>query len=372
MTNEHIVKKLSATGQFTVPILATAPASPSNGDIYYDTVGLVFKFRQNGAWIPLGSGGANVTLSNLGTTAINASLFVDTDSTYDIGVYNKAFNNIYARIFTATNGTAGRIQLVGTATTTPSGASVEGSIQGLFQSGSLGLWTPNNGANSGGVYIESGGTDTGVSGPVQMRSGDADVSGSTGNAMIGTGNATAGAGGSGDIIALIGTSFGGTRGKIRLKDGSEGTIGQIWTSTDITGAGQWSPAPVSGPAWTKYTFSHTAFQTAALTNSITLFSLPAKTMIHNIAIKHSTSFAGPGIVSYTISAGIVGNTTKYASAFDVFSAVASSNFQTSADNQAEDFSSSTTIQLTATSTGANLSASNAGSVDVWVQTSALP
>src|ERR1700704_3236752 len=68
------------------------------------------------------------------------------------------------------------------------------------------------------------------------------------------------------------------------------------------------------------------FATAGPTLSIPLFKLPAGGCIHGIKIKHSTAFAGPSISAYSISVGIAGSNAKYASAFDVLQAVASSAF----------------------------------------------
>lgn len=111
--------------------------------------------------------------------------------------------------------------------------------------------------------------------------------------------------------------------------------------------------------------AYTGFSTAALTNSITLFALPAGGIIHGIKIKHSTAFAGTSITGYTISVGISGNLTKYASAFNVFQAVASNTLQFSQDFGIEDDVSSTNILVTATSVGANLSSASAGVVDIY-------
>lgn len=57
-----------------------------------------------------------------------------------------------------------------------------------------------------------------------------------------TGNASAG--NSGNLIYRTGTASG-TRGKLTFKDGTEGTAGYVWTSTDTTGKGAWV-APSSG------------------------------------------------------------------------------------------------------------------------------
>ncbi len=130
---------------------------------------------------------------------------------------------------------------------------------------------------------------------------------------------------------------------------------------------------LSSPYWTKYTLTHTDFQTAALTNSIELFSLAAKTLIHKVIIKHTTAFAST--TTYSLSVGITGTLAKYIAAFDVKQAVSSSTFGASlatVNATLEDFSSATSIKITAVSTIDNLSTSTAGVADIYVQTSLLP
>ena len=128
----------------------------------------------------------------------------------------------------------------------------------------------------------------------------------------------------------------------------------------------------SGGGWTKYTVTHTALQAAALTNNIELFSLAAKGVIEAVVIKQSVAFAGTGITAYTVSVGIAGALTEFASAFDVFQAVGDTVNQSSDNLDLENFTSATSIKIAATSVGANLDQSTAGSVDVWVKTSTLP
>jgi hypothetical protein len=125
--------------------------------------------------------------------------------------------------------------------------------------------------------------------------------------------------------------------------------------------------------WQKYTLSHTNFQTAALTNSITLVSLPAKTVVYDVIVKHSTVFAGTA--SYTLSVGITGTLAKYTAAFNVQQAVSNTAFATIANTlvpQVESFTAAVNLLVTATSTTQNLSSSTAGAVDIWVLTSTLP
>lgn len=120
------------------------------------------------------------------------------------------------------------------------------------------------------------------------------------------------------------------------------------------------------PTWLKVTLTFSSFSTAATTNSITLASLVAAGVIHAVKIKHSTAFSGGSITAYTISVGVSGNTSKYASAFDVFQTTGNTVFQFSNSVGTENHGAATTIQATATSTGGNLNTATAGSVDIWL------
>lgn len=120
------------------------------------------------------------------------------------------------------------------------------------------------------------------------------------------------------------------------------------------------------PAWTKYTVTYAQLAAAALTNNVTLLTLPVGGIIHAVKIKHSVAFTGGAISAYSVSLGIAGNTAKYASAFDIFQAVAADTFQLSQVLASESHTATTAILLSAISVGANLSAATAGSVDIWV------
>src|ERR1700687_2575339 len=74
------------------------------------------------------------------------------------------------------------------------------------------------------------------------------------------------------------------------------------------------------PQWTKYTVTYTQLAAAAFTNNVILFSLPAKSMVTNVIVKHSTPFTGGLLTAYSISVGIGTNPVKYAAAFNVFQA----------------------------------------------------
>ncbi len=130
--------------------------------------------------------------------------------------------------------------------------------------------------------------------------------------------------------------------------------------------GRWKVLDPIGPTWVKYTIASAQLSAAATTNDIELFSLPAGGVIHEVRTKHSVAFAGGAISAYTISSGITANLVKYASAFDVFQAVAGDTMQLSSGPHTENADSATSVRVAAVSTGANLDAATAGSVDVDV------
>lgn len=155
--------------------------------------------------------------------------------------------------------------------------------------------------------------------------------------------------------------------------GTTGATGPTGAAGAVGATGATGAAGVDGAmSWTKYTKSYTDLATAGLTNDIELFQLAAKQMIHQVVIKQSTAFSGGLIATYTISVGIVGNLVKYGAAFDVKQAAGATVFGSNILQGVENFSSATSIRLSAVSTVGLLSAATAGSVDVFVLKSTLP
>lgn len=177
--------------------------------------------------------GANKTLSNLTTTAINTSL-----------IFGTALNGIIQSEAAATSsnmtlttgvssaGSSGTGNLRSGNGTTGSGAVIVQSGSASSTGGTSGLVSVKS-ANGGGTNSNTGnttlatgdGTGTGTSGNVDIHSGSSGTGGTTGN-----------------ITLTLGTPTSGTRGKLIIVDGSEGTAGQVWTSTDTTGKGAWVAA----------------------------------------------------------------------------------------------------------------------------------
>jgi hypothetical protein len=84
---------------------------------------------------------------------------------------------------------------------------------------------------------------TGSTNPLVVKSGDAIGANASPDTTLASGGS--GSGTTGNVIIQTGATSG-TRGKIKLKDGSEGTAGYVWTSTDTAGTGHWAAAGGGG------------------------------------------------------------------------------------------------------------------------------
>jgi hypothetical protein len=110
------------------------------------------------------------------------------------------------------------------------------------------ITTKDSGGFTGTVFINSGFQSAGgTSGAVNVYSGDSN--GGTGSLSIYTG-AAGSTFNSGSITITTGSvSGGGVRGKIKLQDGTQGTVGHVWTQTASDGTGSWQAPSGGGFAW---------------------------------------------------------------------------------------------------------------------------
>jgi hypothetical protein len=181
--------------------------------------------------------------NNNGTnpTAPTGDMFITTGNQNIAGSSGLTGALFIATGFTAGSNSSGLLNInSGSTVSSPSGMVnlLSGDSSGSSSGGVLVSSGQSFNATSGYAVLESGNSDgTGSTGDVTMSSGFPSGSGNSGNILIRSGSTNAG--NSGDLDLSVGTA-GGTRGKIRLLDGSIGTIGQVWTSTDTNGAGQWS------------------------------------------------------------------------------------------------------------------------------------
>lgn len=113
------------------------------------------------------------------------------------------------------------------------------------------------------------------------------------------------------------------------------------------------------------TMSYIQFQTAATSNAVQAFSLPANSILEIVAIKHSIAFAGAAISAVSAQLGPSGNYQEFIESFDVLQAIGDQVFDNVATEYIGSFANPTPIYLNMVSTGANLSALTQGSVTVY-------
>ncbi len=272
-----------------------------------------------------GSSNANQTLSNLDSpTAVNQDLIPDND-TRSLGIatseywkdlalrgmidmYDPAYSYNY------------QIQVKQTPDILPGGVSAAFQINQIFPVGNAGIGiktADSTGATSDGIVITTG-TGTGQD--------------------------------SGDIVLAPGVSDE-TRGKVRFVDGSEGTTGHIWTSTDNLGGGEWAPSAAgltdltgdvvaTGPGSSAATIQPGAVDNAKISGSAAiafnkLANLPSANILVGsagnvptaVAVTGDISLSNAGLTAYSgtvpLNKGGTGQTTK-APAFDALSPMSAS------------------------------------------------
>jgi hypothetical protein len=180
------------------------------------------------------SPGANTSLSNLITTSINQDLLPDnTNNGRMLGSGSNIWGELNSQDLVIYDSTSGDFNLLISGAigfNSPSGATPAGFIEQmttLVTPRPLVIATKTNSIN-----------DASPSNDIRIETGNKTGGGAanTGNIYLQTGGYAGGSSG--------------TRGSIAFKDGSEGTSGYVWTSTDITGTGSWLPSSGGGGSGT--------------------------------------------------------------------------------------------------------------------------
>lgn len=219
-----------------VSLISSGGSVISTADNGYSFTTLGGTFVAQAPSVILSNGTSTATWDGTNFT-IQGHLAAGTTNTYDIGLSaSNIFRSARFRTVFVNDGTTGQMRVDAiTGQTVPSGDSISASVNMQQTATHMGIYTANNSANNATV---------------------------TGDIYIQTGNKTVGTANSGSIWLRPGTATG-TRGKIRKTDGTEGTTGHVWTSTDVNGNGRWS-APNATPS---FATTATAGGTTTLTSA---------------------------------------------------------------------------------------------------------
>ena len=177
-------------------------------------------------------------------------------------------------------------------------------------SGNLLLYTGPGSDLSGEVQIYTGESDSSNTGTISIYTGGADVQ--SGDIFISTGNAATSS--SGHIQLTTGTA-GTSRGDIRFQNGTEGSVGHVWTSTGVQGEGGWA-----APAGAAIDFAKDTFTLAAgdITNQHVDLSAEAKVNSIQVLVKGSGVVLEGASHDYTVSyTGGSGGVTRITFANDL-------------------------------------------------------
>jgi len=124
--------------------------------------------------------------------------------------------------------------------------------------------------------------------------------------------------------------------------------------------------PTALPTWFKFTVEHTDFTAAAVSEAISLYSLPAGGIITGCKLKSTIAFTGTGMTACTMSIGIAGNLESLLPDFDVFQAVANDTFAVQENFDSYNQGAAQTIQINAISTIGLLNATLTGELCIWL------
>lgn len=130
-----------------------------------------------------------------------------------------------------------------------------------------------------------------------------------------------------------------------------------------------NPTLTGGTRWYEWTANHTDFQTASTTNHVLMCTLPAGTSVLAAAIIHTTQFAGTGIMSYTASLGTSVSGTFFVMNRQVNAIVNNMSTYSGYTTQAQampDYSASLAVHVWVGCSGANLNASTAGTLKIYM------
>lgn len=346
------------------------PGTPSNGDLWYDSSANELTARINGANVVLGQGFDATAIDDL---TWSDGVPVTITHTYSVVGTNPTLAATAGKFIIT-----GDLEVTGTVSTTgsaspmiiteiaaPGAASTSGTHHFYIDSTSSLLSSHENGGVAK-AYVATTASDIGSNGQIPMyntggaitwESVGAIVTGLTPSRCLTTdasGFITVAAGACGTSSADVG---GGT---------NLTTVDRVVVVSAAATVTQTSFTYQQVSRCATYTVGEASLTDADTSEDETLFTLPAGGRVTGVAIKHSTAFTGGGLSAMTVSVGVSGTVTAYSiSAFDIFQAVANTTMLL-ADNFNSTTNASQTVIAQFNSTGANVSAATAGSVDLEV------
>jgi hypothetical protein len=167
--------------QFTSLLQGVVPASGG---------GTANFLRADGTWAAPSGSGANTTLSNLGTTAINADLVPNAANTINLGGITLPYANVRAythAIFTTGNVYAGNVSTTaaGMGVLAAAGYNVYLQAQGAGKTASVTTGAQTGSNTSGDILLTTGGAVSGNSGNINLSTGTS-TSGTVGSIILNT------------------------------------------------------------------------------------------------------------------------------------------------------------------------------------------
>lgn len=130
-------------------------------------------------------------------------------------------------------------------------------------------------------------------------------------------------------------------------------------------------SPLGTSSWQKFTIPFTSLQTAGLTNTVPVITLQSHQIVQAAFQNVTTAFSGGTIATIVGTIGISGSVAKYLVS-TTLAATALGSGVSMATNLPESMTTTTVVNLYATSTVGNLSALTQGSVDIYLLIATVP
>lgn len=164
-----------------------------------------------------------------------------------------------------------------------------------------------------------------------------------------------------------------TPGSVIFADSSgfldEDSVNLSWDNTNK----RLSIGGATVPTWRKFTILETALTGASTTEDEALFTASQLEKILGVCIKHSAAFTGGGLTTFTVSVGLAGDVEFYSDPQNIFQVPGDTvKLDTNTFGSQTMASGGHAIIAHFISTGDNVVAATAGSVDIWMLTSVMP